>query len=581
MYQFIQEHRNLRKEPNTGYSKAFAIKDNRLNSSLQNKNSSFTQNTTGQFPVQRKFNTTTLIDNRETTNTENKINNAYLTNSTKTITAQRKTNSTTFTDNRTVGNDQSTVFELYNNTTIQRKENKTGLPEKLKSGIEFISNYSMDDVKVHYNSSKPAQLQAHAYAQGTDIHLAPGQEKHLPHEAWHVVQQKEGRVKPTKQLKSKVNINDDISLEKEADVMGAKAMQQIPAGNIPRKRKSAKNIFRSSTVKQEKKVIHSSDIVQRMFQPFDDNGYVPAANVPALNANQVNVAAENRLTHSPTQADVYITQTQDQTAPANPNRMDEIRNINFNNNGNPLSILNDPSINNPQALTRMHVINGKLRGPSQANNMVLGTAASNNFHPESHLRLVEQPIFNFLQANNPRRVGVRYTVTPDYNGPPHYLQQRAQHILNPPNPNDVLEWLTQACPTILQCNAVFYRMEQGQLQSKAQQENIQMDLGVPQPAQAPQQALPLIPLLPQPAQIAPALGAAALQPAQVFIAPPPQIGIVNRVAPPRFLRRYLARRFPIGRPARRLRPRLQNIPLDMLLELLVRRYFDQLARRGR
>ncbi|MGV3609585.1 MAG: DUF4157 domain-containing protein, partial [Fluviicola sp.] len=82
-----------------------------------------------------------------------------------------------------------------------------------------------DDVKVHYNSSQPASLQAHAYAQGTDIHVAPGQEKHLPHEAWHVVQQKQGRVQPTKQLKGKTNINDDAGLEKEADVMGAKAMQ--------------------------------------------------------------------------------------------------------------------------------------------------------------------------------------------------------------------------------------------------------------------------------------------------------------------------------------------------------------------
>ena len=109
---------------------------------------------------------------------------------------------------------------------IQQKANRTGLPDNLKSGVESLSGYSMDDVKVHYNSSKPAQLQAHAYAQGADIHVAPGQEKHLPHEAWHVVQQKQGRVKPTKQLKSKVNINDDAGLEKEADVMGAKAMAQ-------------------------------------------------------------------------------------------------------------------------------------------------------------------------------------------------------------------------------------------------------------------------------------------------------------------------------------------------------------------
>ncbi len=113
---------------------------------------------------------------------------------------------------------------------IQRAEqpNRTGLPDNLKSGIESLSGYSMDDVRVHYNSSSPAQLNAHAYAQGTDIHVAPGQERHLPHEAWHVVQQKQGRVKATRQLRSKVAINDDPGLEKEADVMGARALQRQP-----------------------------------------------------------------------------------------------------------------------------------------------------------------------------------------------------------------------------------------------------------------------------------------------------------------------------------------------------------------
>ena len=110
-------------------------------------------------------------------------------------------------------------------TEVQRQENKTGLPDNLKSGMESLSGLSMNDVKVHYSSDKPAQLQAHAYAQGTDIHLGPGQEKHLPHELGHVVQQKQGRVQPTTQLQSKVNINDDAGLEKEADVLGAKAMQ--------------------------------------------------------------------------------------------------------------------------------------------------------------------------------------------------------------------------------------------------------------------------------------------------------------------------------------------------------------------
>jgi hypothetical protein len=85
---------------------------------------------------------------------------------------------------------------------IQKKENKIGLPTQLKDGIESLSGYDMSDVKVHRNSSKPATLNAHAYAQGTDIHLGSGQEKHLPHEAWHVVQQKQGRVKATTQAKS-------------------------------------------------------------------------------------------------------------------------------------------------------------------------------------------------------------------------------------------------------------------------------------------------------------------------------------------------------------------------------------------
>ncbi|MBN3584823.1 DUF4157 domain-containing protein [Algoriphagus aestuarii] len=116
---------------------------------------------------------------------------------------------------------------------VQKKENKTGLPDKLKSGIENLSGFSMDDIKVHYNSTKPAQLQAHAYAQGTDVHIASGQEKHLPHEAWHVVQQKQGRVKPTVQLKHKVNVNDDAGLEKEADDMGEKA-QNVQLHQTPR-----------------------------------------------------------------------------------------------------------------------------------------------------------------------------------------------------------------------------------------------------------------------------------------------------------------------------------------------------------
>lgn len=119
---------------------------------------------------------------------------------------------------------------------VQKKENKTGLPDKLKAGIETLSGLSMDDVKAHYHSAKPAQLQALAYTQGQDIYVGPGQEQHLPHEGWHTVQQMQGRVKPTMQAQG-VSLNEDEGLEHEADVMATKALKmrrpdQVATGPI-------------------------------------------------------------------------------------------------------------------------------------------------------------------------------------------------------------------------------------------------------------------------------------------------------------------------------------------------------------
>lgn len=98
----------------------------------------------------------------------------------------------------------------------------TGLPSPLKQGVEQLSGISMDRVRVHYDSPRPARISALAYAQGTEIHLAPGQERHLPHEAWHVVQQAEGRVRPNRESGG-LSINEDQLLEREADTMGSRA----------------------------------------------------------------------------------------------------------------------------------------------------------------------------------------------------------------------------------------------------------------------------------------------------------------------------------------------------------------------
>ena len=102
-------------------------------------------------------------------------------------------------------------------------ENRSGMPDRFSAGLEQLSGLDLSGVRVHYNSAKPAQLNALAYTQGRTIEVGRGQERHLPHEGWHAVQQMQGRVRPTRQPKGVGINNDDASLEREADVMGAKA----------------------------------------------------------------------------------------------------------------------------------------------------------------------------------------------------------------------------------------------------------------------------------------------------------------------------------------------------------------------
>jgi hypothetical protein len=113
--------------------------------------------------------------------------------------------------------------KTFSSSVAAARPNRTGLPDGVKEGAEALSGIALDDVRVHFGSARPAALGAHAFAEGSHIHVAPGQEKHLAHEAWHVVQQKQGRVRPTRQLKG-TGINDDAALEAEADRVAARIL---------------------------------------------------------------------------------------------------------------------------------------------------------------------------------------------------------------------------------------------------------------------------------------------------------------------------------------------------------------------
>lgn len=105
-------------------------------------------------------------------------------------------------------------------------ENRTGMSDELKAGLEGISGLDLSRVRVHRNSGEPAGFNALAFARGRSIHLAPNQERHLPHEGWHVVQQLQGRVKPGPASMNDMVIHDDPRLEAEADRLGDLAAEQ-------------------------------------------------------------------------------------------------------------------------------------------------------------------------------------------------------------------------------------------------------------------------------------------------------------------------------------------------------------------
>lgn len=135
---------------------------------------------------------------------------------------QRHSASNPFNDQR-----KEAVAQQQLNSLIQKKDKQDdsgnkGLPAQLKNGIEKSSGYSMDDVSVHFSSSLPAQFKAEAMTQGNQIHIAPGKEQHLAHEAWHVVQQKQDRVKAGSEESGRM-LNTSHALEKEADEKGSAA----------------------------------------------------------------------------------------------------------------------------------------------------------------------------------------------------------------------------------------------------------------------------------------------------------------------------------------------------------------------
>ena len=284
-------------------------------------------------------------------------------------------------------------------TAETAKPNNTGLPDHLKSGIESLSGMSMDHVKVHYNSPQPAQLNAYAYAQGSEIHVAPGQEQHLPHEAWHVVQQAQGRVQPTMQMKDGVPVNNDTGLEREADVMGARAVTEVAQAKIAiqpdriastriQKREANRLVQKMAPALRTQYTSSSGNAVQLYSYSAGSTKTITLKNATGMSTN-IDICTQNSVTYVAGDAQRIGTGT---------------------GTASWAGWLTDAGTDNNA--TQLHVVNQKLGGnggPTEGN---IGPGSQNlNSH---HLHQAEKYVKGELFASNKATHDFTYACTFDY-----------------------------------------------------------------------------------------------------------------------------------------------------------------------
>lgn len=115
-------------------------------------------------------------------------------------------------------------------STVQKKDDTVnGITPEENAAVNQLTggqvNLHASGAKVEETSSSDSRLKsvgARSMAVGGEALIGDKQDR--GHEIWHLAQQEMGMVKPTTSVNNQP-VNDDPSLEKDADVMGAKIMQ--------------------------------------------------------------------------------------------------------------------------------------------------------------------------------------------------------------------------------------------------------------------------------------------------------------------------------------------------------------------
>jgi hypothetical protein len=106
----------------------------------------------------------------------------------------------------------------------------------------------------------------------------------------------------------------------------------------------------------------------------------------------------------------------------------------------------------------MHQIRGRFGGASDASNMFLGTALSNNFHDDSHFAKTESWIEQAIALGN--SPVVNYIVEPQFGTIPGYIATRiASSGKSPTWKTAMTNWCQQATPSQYKTTVIHYYID--------------------------------------------------------------------------------------------------------------------------
>ena len=97
------------------------------------------------------------------------------------------------------------------NTSISSSKG-TSIPKNMQSSIEYMTNVSLKDVKVYYDSERATEQGVATFHEGTDVYVAPGAEEQLGAELWKVAEelkQLQGSSEPLDNKKDTVVDDED------------------------------------------------------------------------------------------------------------------------------------------------------------------------------------------------------------------------------------------------------------------------------------------------------------------------------------------------------------------------------------